>query len=102
MAHSTSSTHKPSLLIWDIIRIALGTWAQRVRGSIELNHQQQVIAELRRMEDYELADIGLCRSDLTPVGLAIAAAKRKAAQDLCERSSAASHVFPKKEGEPWR
>ncbi|MEM6465180.1 MAG: DUF1127 domain-containing protein [Pseudomonadota bacterium] len=102
MVYSTSPTRNTIPLIWDVIRTALGTWARRLKGSIELNHQQQIIAELRKMEDYELADIGLCRSDLTPVGLAIAAARRKAEQDLCERSSTASHVLPKTEGGPWR
>lgn len=34
------------------------------------------LAELSRFEDHQLADIGLCRSDLTAEGLATAGARR--------------------------
>ena len=41
---------------------------------------ERAIAELQPLEDYQLNDIGLCRSDLTPDGLAAAGMRRSARQ----------------------
>lgn len=40
------------------------------------------IEELSRMSDHELADIGLCRSDLTLYGLSVAGRKRVLQQNI--------------------
>lgn len=40
----------------------------------------EAIGQLSRFDDRELDDIGLCRSDLTPEGLAAAAARRSLRQ----------------------
>ena len=41
----------------------------------------RILRDLRGLEDYQLNDIGLCRSDLTSEGLTIAAARRRLRQD---------------------
>jgi hypothetical protein len=40
----------------------------------------EAIRQLSRLDDRELSDIGLCRSDLTPDGLARAGARRSLRQ----------------------
>lgn len=50
--------------------------------------ERHAIKTLNRMSDYELADIGLSRSDLTSEGLAVAGAKRALKQDALEREIA--------------
>lgn len=51
-------------------------WANDARD----RSNAEAIRELSRFEDHELNDIGLCRSDLTPEGLAIAGNKRSLRQ----------------------
>jgi uncharacterized protein YjiS (DUF1127 family) len=48
---------------------------------LDVGWEQRALAELRRMSDRELADIGLSRSDLTLEGLTIAGSKRAFKQD---------------------
>lgn len=50
--------------------------------------ERHAIKTLSRMSDYELADIGLSRSDLTSEGLAISGAKRALKQDALVREIA--------------
>ena len=45
----------------------------------------RAIKELEGLEEYQLADIGLCRSDLTLDGLATAAARRAREQRAIDR-----------------
>lgn len=40
----------------------------------------RAIGQLSQFDDRELTDIGLCRSDLTPDGLAVAGARRRQRQ----------------------
>jgi hypothetical protein len=40
----------------------------------------QALGQLSQFDDRELSDVGLCRSDLTPDGLAAAGARRRARQ----------------------
>ena len=49
--------------------------------SVDAGWEQRALAELRRMSDRELADIGLSKSDLTLEGLTIAGSKRALKQD---------------------
>lgn len=71
----------------------LGTWIWRADPSLgkgkrlrmnwrqDVAWEQRALAELRRMSDRELADIGLSRSDLTLEGLTIAGSKRALKQE---------------------
>lgn len=79
MTFFISSKRNPIYSIWD--SICSFSQAYSLKASAETGQQWRAIAELRAMADYELADIGLSRSDLTPEGLAILGAKRKAKQD---------------------
>lgn len=49
----------------------------------------EAIRQLSRFSDLELNDIGLCRSDLTPDGLAAAGARRSLRQAAIDASIAA-------------
>lgn len=53
----------------------------RLSWRLDVGWEQRALAELRRMSDRELADIGLSRSDLTLDGLTIAGSKRALKQD---------------------
>ncbi len=57
-----------------------GKWL-RLNWRLDVGWEQRALAELRRMSDRELADIGLSRSDLTLEGLTIAGSKRALKQD---------------------
>lgn len=48
----------------------------------------QILKELASFEDYQLADIGLCRSDLTPESLTIAGMRRRLEQARMEAERA--------------
>lgn len=54
--------------------------------------ERHAIKTLSRMSDYELADIGLSRSDLTSEGLAVAGAKRALKQDALVSEIALTHA----------
>lgn len=58
------------------------------REMSEDRRNRLVFAELNRMSDYELYDIGLSRSDLTLEGLAIAGSKRALKQDAIAKEVA--------------
>lgn len=58
------------------------------RGITDDRRNRLVFRELNRMSDYELADIGLSRSDLTLDGLAIAGSKRARKQDAVAKEIA--------------
>lgn len=55
---------------------------------LDAGWEQRALAELRRMSDRELADIGLSRSDLTLEGLTIAGSKRALEQDAIAKEIA--------------
>ena len=82
MTHLVSSKRNSIYAILHVACAGYRACAANLRASVEAGQQWRAIAELRVMADYELADIGLSRSDLTPEGLAIAGAKRKAKQGL--------------------
>ncbi|MEM7717890.1 MAG: DUF1127 domain-containing protein [Pseudomonadota bacterium] len=82
MPYPISSKHNPFYSVCSAVYSICRTFAGNLKASVETGQEWRAIAELRAMEDYELADIGLSRSDLTPDGLAVAGAKRKAKQDL--------------------
>lgn len=50
----------------------------------------RAIRQLSQLDDYGLSDIGLCRSDLTPDGLAEAAARRARRQAALDAEIAQS------------
>jgi hypothetical protein len=55
----------------------------RTASASQTPADRSVAAALKKLsgfEDHQLADIGLCRSDLTPDGLAIAGARRSRRQ----------------------
>ncbi|MEM6467621.1 MAG: DUF1127 domain-containing protein, partial [Pseudomonadota bacterium] len=56
-----------------------------------IDRNQYVLDELNRMSDYELADIGLIRSDLSVEGLAIGGAKRALKQEAVAREIGLMH-----------
>jgi len=82
MTFFISSNRNPFYSICYTVCSAVRACAHNMQRSVETGQQWRSIAELRAMADYELADIGLSRSDLTLEGLAIAGAKRKSKQDL--------------------
>lgn len=49
----------------------------------------EAISQLRKFDDCELSDIGLCRSDLTPEGMADAGARRGLRQAAIDAENAA-------------
>lgn len=68
------------------------TWRRPASGIRHTGKINSAIRELKRMKDYELADIGLCRSDLTPDGLESAGARRSALQARIQREAAAEPI----------
>ena len=56
-----------------------------LRHLSDIDRNRDVLDELNRMSDYELADIGLIRSDLSFEGLAVAGAKRALKQEAVAR-----------------
>lgn len=46
----------------------------------ERRKSDHALRQLRTLRDYDLYDVGLCRADLTPEGLAAAAERRSAYQ----------------------
>jgi len=57
----------------------IGAFARQPASSADV-HMKAVLKELASFEDYQLNDIGLCRADLTPEGLAIAGMRRRLKQ----------------------
>jgi len=84
--------------LWNVLRSGSRIAFRRMRDAIgstfremsEDRRNRLVFAELSRMSDYELYDIGLSRSDLTLEGLAIAGAKRALKQDAIAKEVASS------------
>ncbi|WP_160314553.1 DUF1127 domain-containing protein [Candidatus Rhodobacter oscarellae] len=85
MAFVTSDTVSKLQNAWDKIFQAWNACRDIAKESTEAGREWRAIAELRSLQDYELADIGLCRSDLTPGGLEIAGARRAARQALIDQ-----------------
>ncbi len=63
--------------------LGFGAGARRPEPTIS-----EVVKELASFEDYQLADIGLCRSDLTPEGLTVAGMRRRLEQARMEAERA--------------
>ena len=97
MTYLVSSKHNPFNAIWHKKGSLFRACIHNLKASVETGQQWRAIAELRAMTDNELADIGLSKSDLTPEGLAIAGAKRKAKQDLGEAHADSFRVAKRRE-----
>ncbi|WP_305985161.1 DUF1127 domain-containing protein [Roseibium sp. MMSF_3544] len=77
-------------------RLRIASPVQRLRTATDsvveeladIGKERHAIKTLSQMSDYELADIGLSRSDLTSEGLAVAGAKRALKQDSLVREIA--------------
>lgn len=71
-----------------------GGAVQRLRTATHsIGKERHALKELSRMSDYELADIGLSRSDLTFEGLAVAGVKRALKQDAVAREIASTRAI---------
>ncbi|MEM1362077.1 MAG: DUF1127 domain-containing protein [Pseudomonadota bacterium] len=76
----------------------IGGTVQRVHKALcalkqtlsDIGRNRRTLDELTKMSDYELADIGLCRSDLSIEGLTIVASKRALEQDAVAREFAST------------
>jgi uncharacterized protein YjiS (DUF1127 family) len=67
---------------------------RRIFRAEPISHEDRAVAaalaDLSRFEDHQLADIGLCRSDLTAEGLATAGARRARQQAQIDLETAAT------------
>ena len=66
--------------IWNGIRKGWSVLRGAMKAGEEDREMARALKELAAFEDYQLHDIGLCRSDLTPEGLAVAGAWRSLKQ----------------------
>lgn len=98
---AASLPRRPKFLtLFDALKRFFSVWndraVQRLRSAMhsfiedltDNGKERHAIKTLSRMSDYELADVGLSRSDLTAEGLAVAGAKRALKQDALEREIA--------------
>lgn len=68
-------------VFWGSLNLVRGAMASAANEWCQTQSVDQTIRALNGLEDYQLEDMGLCRSELTPDGLSVAAARRAAAQD---------------------
>jgi hypothetical protein len=70
----------------------IGAFARRPVASADAQ-MEAALKELASFEDYQLNDIGLCRSDLTPEGLTIAGMRRRLEQARMDAEHPAADRF---------